>query len=422
MDATISLRIALYCMLFALGFSVFSTPLEVLSDVYIPQLALFVRAIDEVVLAIGVLALGVGIRQVSLRRVVSDWFVRLAFGYVVLHLLYLLHSGVHLSALTGVAIDTRFIVASIVVYVLVRYCSVRIESILRVVGWSMCIVVLFGAMQWILPKESLAVLGYGESTVKPYDTIDSNESMVRHQSFLRGPNPLGAYMIIAASLLLSAGRNMWKTKRILWISMMAVVFFVLYGSHSRGAWLGAGAACSVVLTMSYTHVIKKIAPWLAVACVLLVSTGIIMRDTPFISQVILHENPANGRSLNSNDQHLHSLADGFERMIRQPLGAGVGTTGTPSLPTNAPLIIENHYFYIAHEVGWLGLVLFLVLFGYVLRQLWVHQLWAMLGAGVGLAVVALFLPVWADEAVSLTWWVLSLGMIATKKGEKNATN
>lgn len=422
MNTRISLQITFWCVLFALGFSVVSTPLEVLSDVYLPQVAFLVRAIDEVVLLVGVFALVVGVRHMPWRAVMGDWIVRLSLGYGALHLVYLLWGGVDVAALMGVAIDTRFVIAGVLTYILVRWARCSMQWVWRVAIVSMIIVIGFGALQWVLPKDSLAVLGYSEETVKPYDTIDSNEAMVRHQSFLRGPNPLGAYSIIVVALLASMWKSMWKNQRFLWISCMALSLFVLYGSHSRGAWLGAFVALAIVAVMSYGHVVRRIAPWLAILGVVAMMTVVMFRDTSFVSQVILHENPANGRSVNSNDQHVQSLAEGFERMVRQPFGAGVGTTGTPSLATDAPLIIENHYFYVAHEVGWIGVGLFLALFGYSMWQLWKCRCWALLGAGAGLAVVALFLPVWADEAVAVTWWVLACGVIATKKGEKHATN
>ena len=66
---------------------------------------------------------------------------------------------------------------------------------------------------------------------------------------------------------------------------------------------------------------------------------------------------------------------------------------------------------VAHEVGWLGLLLFAGLFYAVLRLLWCHRSdWLALGvfaSGIGLAVIGLMLPVWADDTVSIVWWGLA---------------
>lgn len=112
--------------------------------------------------------------------------------------------------------------------------------------------------------------------------------------------------------------------------------------------------------------------WIAcVAAALLALGGLyVTKDTAFVSNVVLHEDPEEGGLVNSNDEHLRSLIDGTDRMVHQPLGAGIGSTGSPSLLGDEGLIIENHYSYIAHEVGWLGLAVFMALFGAVLWRLW----------------------------------------------------
>jgi len=66
---------------------------------------------------------------------------------------------------------------------------------------------------------------------------------------------------------------------------------------------------------------------------------------------------------------------------------------------------------IAHESGWLGLAYFLSIYGLVLWQLWDKRKdWYVLGvfsSGIGLAVIGLFLPVFADDTVSIIWWGLA---------------
>jgi hypothetical protein len=85
---------------------------------------------------------------------------------------------------------------------------------------------------------------------------------------------------------------------------------------------------------------------------------------------------------------------------------------------DAPIIIENQYLFIAHEVGWLGLALFIVFFGMILWRLWQgRQDWLSLGvfaSGIGMALIGLLLPVWADDTVGIIWW--GLAAIALAKG------
>jgi hypothetical protein len=138
---------------------------------------------------------------------------------------------------------------------------------------------------------------------------------------------------------------------------------------------------------------------------------IIGQNNNFVSNVILHENIDGDTSLNSNEGHITSLVDGVWRFGVQPFGAGVGSTGSASIHTDTPLIIENQYLFIAHEVGWLGLAFFVMVFIGVLTRLWQRRSdWLALSvfaSGIGLAVIGLFLPVWADDTVAIIWWGLA---------------
>ena len=75
------------------------------------------------------------------------------------------------------------------------------------------------------------------------------------------------------------------------------------------------------------------------------------------------------------------------------------------------LIIENQYLFVAHENGWIGLALFLMITYYVLVGLWKRRAaWlalAVSASGVGIAIAGLFLPVWVDDTVSIIWWGLA---------------
>ena len=106
-------------------------------------------------------------------------------------------------------------------------------------------------------------------------------------------------------------------------------------------------------------------------------------------------------------------------MLAHPLGQGVGSSGSASLFTNTPTVIENQFLFVAHETGWLGLVLFIAITWVVLAQLWRKRsdwmVLAVFASGVGLVVVGLMLPVWADDTVSIVWWGIAAAILATRK-------
>jgi hypothetical protein len=163
--------------------------------------------------------------------------------------------------------------------------------------------------------------------------------------------------------------------------------------------------------------------WIITGSVILAGLGgylALNHDSDFVSNVILHENPEGGSEFTSNDGHVASLQDGVRRFVEQPLGAGLGSSGSASLLGDEPHIIENSYFFVSHEAGWLGLALFVAIFVIVMLRLWKGRTsYVALGvfaSGVGIAAIALLLPIWADDTVSLIWW--GLAAVALAGGKK----
>jgi drug/metabolite transporter (DMT)-like permease len=241
------------------------------------------------------------------------------------------------------------------------------------------------------------------------------------------------YAVIVLSVVLAAwfkgSRKFTRREEVLAGILAGGSIIALWASYSRSAALAALAAIGILLAIVYGKKISKTV-WLSIGIAGLVLLGsiAIFKDTQFVSQVILHEDPYEGNDTNSNDGHAESLIDGTRRMATQPLGAGIGSTGSASLLTDEPNIIESQYLFVAHETGWLGLALYLVINYIVLRRLWLRRAqWLALGlcaSGVGLAIAAFFLPVWADDTVSIIWWglaalALAVPLAVKKKAKKS---
>ncbi len=186
----------------------------------------------------------------------------------------------------------------------------------------------------------------------------------------------------------------------------------LIASYSRSSAIGALVAAIVVAAIAVKPKVRKVFGATIMVVVVVAAIGIIaFRDNPLISSVVLHDSPTTGATVDSNEGHVSSLADGIGRVFQMPLGAGVGSTGSASLDTDQPFIVENQYLFIAHEVGWIGLALFVWLFVEIMRRLWQRRksvlALGVFGSGIGLAVIGLLLPVWADDTVSIVWWGLA---------------
>lgn len=394
-------------------------PLTVWLGTLAPGYELLIKSWKELLMLLAIpLAIILARRYKLWPELWQDWLFKLIVGFAALHLLLVavLWQGVDPS-LAGLSIDLRWLLYLSLVYVAIRIRPSYRQLFLRLGMAGAVIVGVFALLQiFVLPNDILARIGYDkDTTIAPYLTVDKNPDYVRINSTLRGPNPLGAYAVVILSILMAA--SLAESSRLGRYKIVALVTAAgmagaLWASYSRSA-LGAFAVSAGILTVVTVGRRLSRAWWIAAVIVIFALAGGLFaaRGTDFVSNVILHENLNGGSAESSNEGHVDSLLDGTRRMIEQPLGGGVGSTGSASLYGDSPLIIENQYLFIAHETGWLGLALFVILFAAVLIRLWnQRQDYLALGlfaSGIGLGLIGLLLPVWVDDTVALIWWGLA---------------
>lgn len=410
-------------LLAVFGGIVLHAPISVFFGSHFPDAALIIKSWKEILLGAALVVL---IILLTIRKRWSIFHSNLfyliaAFAAVNLVLIPAYFTGTE-ATIAGIFINLRYLLFFVLVYAaLMLYPKAR-RSFIYVFITGAFVVLAFAILQsTILPHDILKYLGYSESTIVPYLTVDQNIDYVRINSTLRGPNPLGAYAIVtlaAALALWFNGPKKIKSPQLWGIIFLGVGSIIaLWSSYSRSAALGAMVAVGIMALVLYGRRFTK-GIWIAIVAVAIVLAGslVVLRDTDFVSHVILHEDPNEGGSINSNDGHAESLIDGTARMIRQPLGAGIGSTGSASLLTEEPIIIENQYLFIAHETGWFGLAVFIGITGIVLWCLWKRRRdWLALSvfaSGIGLVLVGMLLPVWVDDTVSIIWWGLAAVALA----------
>lgn len=412
-------------LLVIFGGIVVHAPFIVSMETLFPDYELVIKSWKELLMVpAGVATLLLVQRKHMWRELANDAILQVATVYIALHVLTAAAflTGV-MATVAGLMIDLRYIVFFVLVYVLLKIVPEYKKLFLKVGVIGAIVVVGFGVLQLFLPADILKYIGYNEQTIQPYLTVDKNPDYVRINSTLRGPNPLGAYVAIVLSLLAAAllkGVLAIRRSKEAYLAGVAALSsgVVLWVTYSRSAVLAAGVAVSLVVVVAARQYITRQVWIVGCAVVFALAGGIFLgRDHSFVTNVILHENREGGSAISSNDAHIASLLDGAERMVRQPIGAGVGSTGSASLLTDKPLIIENQYLFIAHEVGWLGLTTFFIFLGLILRALW-HQRhdWLSLGvfaAGIGLSLIGLLQPVWVDDTVAMIWWGIAAVAIAT---------
>ena len=422
-------KVYLGILLTIFGGIVLHAPLSVGLSALWPDYSLLIKSWKEILMFVAIITAGIILYKKRRFKVLKEPLMLASGVYAAIHvvLLPIFWQGLTSSG-AGLIIDLRYVLYFSLVYIAIRlYPEYRRKFIiLGVIG--ALVVFVFAILQvFILPYDVLKYIGYSKDTIVPYLVVDRNYDFVRINSTLRGPNPLGAYSCIGLGLLTSwvvFNRNKLKKLGMLVLAILIAFggFVALWASYSRSAAGAAIITIAIVLGIRFIHKItKKI--WIICIILLFSVIGLLftLKDTVFVSQTILHENPEMIDIPSSNDGHIYSLRDGLKRVLMQPLGGGVGSAGSASLFSTSPLTIENQYLFIAHEVGWLGLMIFMYIFTEVLRQLWKRRrdylALGIFASGIGLAVIGLLLPVWTDDTVSIVWWGLAAIAIGGKYRE-----
>lgn len=405
-------------LLIIFGGIVLHAPLSVGMSTLFPSAELLIKSWKEIlIIGAGLLAIAVlwRRRQWSILR---SPMLLLIFGYALLHLALvpLVHTGTD-SILAGLAIDLRYVAFFMLVYIAMRLYPTMRRPFIITFATGALVVAVFAILQvTVLPTDVLKYVGYGDGSIQPYLSLDQNPDYIRINSTLRGPNSLGAYAVIVLSLLTALwlkGNHKTMKRPVAMAVIIGVGGLVaLWFSYSRSALIAFAVAIGVTVIVASSQKIRRRLVIFGGIGIVVAGLGLfIARDSSFVANVILHDNPTTGAEMTSNQGHADSLTDGVNRMVHQPLGGGIGSTGSASLLGDAPLIIENQYLFVAHEVGWLGLGLFLVIFWKILAGLWQRRRdWLALGvlaSGVGLALIGLLLPVWVDDTVAIIWWGLA---------------
>ncbi len=364
------------------------------------------------------------------KSVIHDRLLQLMAVYIGLYLLFALFSHTsEYQKIAGLMIDLRYIVLFVLVFCLVSTVPKLKKVFLKITVVAACMSIGFALLQaTVLPRDILTHIGYSQETITPYLTVDKNDDYTRINGTLRGPNPLGAYIVILFSLLTAwVIRNKKTAQKNKWLiaGVAVVLATVAWATYSRSALLALVISVSVLLYMY----LKKYEVWTYVAAAIIVFATIgsifLFRSSEFVQNVVLHNNPDGGSQVDSNDDHARSIEQGWLRALDQPYGAGIGSTGSASLKSQQPIIIENQYLFVAHETGWFGLGLFAIIYTTILARLYnCRRDWLSLGlfaSGIGLAIIGLFLPVWSDDTVSMIWFGLAAVAIAahTKKAVKH---
>lgn len=338
------------------------------------------------------------------------------------------------ALLAGLAMNLRYLAAGVLAYIVFCYGGLSANWVLRMcwilLGFGGLLATIAVAQILLLPPDFLAMFGYDKTTtIAPNLMIDDNPDMLRAFATLRGPNDFGAFLVLPFILTIA-----WFRKLPVWVSVWSLLILTwgLILSGSRSAWIGL-----VVAIMTYVGFrLGKRLGWKRVSAIAVV-VGIVgfgslyaAVHVPELRMAVFHSSPGDSSlTEGSTDDHISATLGGAERVVEAPLGCGPGCAGPASYYGDEPKISENYFVQIAEETGIVGLGLFLALVTFVgLKLLRLKELQdvgrVLFAALIGYAVIGLLLHVWADDPLSITWWLLAGAVIGYNERQqwKNSKN
>lgn len=313
----------------------------------------------------------------------------------------------------GLIVDTRFLIFFMVTWAL----TLRLGRLRNAWQWLVflpaIIVILFGLLQtFVLPHDVLTHVGYGPATISPNETVNSNQNYYRTFSTLRGPNPLGAYLVIpltAFFVMLLRGRRNWYQALLLAAGLVVLGF-----TFSRSAYI---AVCiSFVTVLLVTYGARRWRQLAAGTLAAAVAAGVLLAlfwQNTHLQNIVFHTDDSSTISTSSNDNHASAVREGLEDVADGPVGDGPGTAGPASVynGTKAPRIAENYYLQTGQELGWLGMTAFVVIVSGIAYLLWVRRddplALTLFASLLGISFIGLLSHVWTDDTIAYVWWGLA---------------
>jgi|JI10StandDraft_1071094.scaffolds.fasta_scaffold155001_2 O-antigen ligase len=336
------------------------------------------------------------------------------FCIVVTIVSYILHGVSLYAASYGLLLDLRFLVWFALVYIVSMKSQWLHKNSLLLVAVPLLIVVVFGLLQFfVLPRNFLQHFGYNNGHTQFISVVPLNQDSqtVRIQSFLRGANPLGAYL--AACSIFVAGYLLKKKKNYYLMVLLGMSLLALFLTFSRSSWLGFFLAIGFIGRRVLSKKWLVVLAGVAVMCIAALILASVATRNAGVQNALLHVNDQTTASTTSNEGHASAAQDSLKAFLQQPFGRGAGAAGQASWYNVEHQIIntESYLLQVALETGFTGIILFALLLIWLYRSLTPRSphdsiTLAAKASFVGFVIINLFSYGWTDDTLSYIWWGL----------------
>lgn len=335
--------------------------------------------------------------------------------------------GVSLKAMAyGVLLDIRFFVWFLFAFLLAKRSDWLRTHWKLTVLIPLAVVALFTLLQFfVLPASFLEHFGYERGvTIPAIQTINEDASTIRTQSFLRGPNQLGLYLMFGTAMLLALllkAKRASKKQTVGLVLGLVILLLAQFTTHSRSAWLGTITLFMVAFWINLTSRFSR--KYLALMAIMLLVLGsvsfITVQHTQGFKNIVLHQSLDKNNNRASNDGHRSGIINGVSDIVKDPIGDGPGTAGPASAyNTRQPArISESQYLNIGQELGWFGMALFVFMTIFIGFRLFIMKndplSYGLFLSLIGISVANMFMYSWFDETLSYIWWGLA-GLVVAR--------
>lgn len=248
---------------------------------------------------------------------------------------------------------------------------------------------------------------------------ETGAGLPRAASLLGSPGYFGSYLMIAipfalAELMVASTRGF---RLMITAAASTAILVGLLASFHRSSWIGSLVGCTFVAAIALTQT-RRSAVVVCIAAVLVVVVGQTIGIARALDTVI-------NLSDFSSASHLDHSQSYVGEVLSHPFGLGLGAAGNVAayLGNSNPDApgLEGGYSQVALQVGWLGLILFVLLHVAAVvailrrphrRRLSTLQLGAA-GALVAVLIFNLALPFQAFNPALMILWLLVGGAVTT---------
>ena len=357
----------------------------------------------------------------SMHHLMHDPLVAVIFVYMCYMVMDMLVRGVTLDQLAGFVINSRFLLAFLAGCLLVRfYEKTSVKALNKLILSCSFVVMGIGLLIFFLPNNLLELVGYDPIGIDRVGVpgsvyyVSDGLRIERIQSTMRSPNSVGLYLLIPLALLLFNTIKLKSSTRKVLIGLCIIVIIMTF---SRTALLGVFVVVAGYLFYTVRKFDKKKLAGNVTASLLAVAVLVVAAfSDPSFRELALHQTATqiNG----STNVRLESYGKIANAVVASPFGYGGGSASAAGRlrPQGAIAVPENYYLQIMYEYGFVGFTLFIAILIFSIKKLMsdkTDQDRALLVSFLALLACSLFLPAWAEEAVSITWWYL-FGLVAMR--------